>query len=154
MMYAMKGLALATVLGVMMTVGACSKTEGVGGGNTVAAATQGAVKNVSNAELQTLLDQKVTLIDIRLPEEWAQTGIVAGSQRITLFQENGSVAPDFLAKVQQVAATDKPVALICRTGNRTRAGADMLAQVGYKDVYNVTNGIMGWIKAGKPVVRQ
>ncbi|UOG93898.1 MAG: rhodanese-like domain-containing protein [Candidatus Thiothrix sulfatifontis] len=153
-MYAVKWLALTVAMGVVMTVGACSKTESVGGANAVASAAQGAVKNVSNAELQTLLDQKVTLIDIRLPEEWAQTGIVAGSQRITLFQENGSVAPDFLAKVQQVAATDKPVALICRTGNRTRAGADMLAQVGYKDVYNVTNGIMGWIKAGKPVVRQ
>ncbi|OQX09419.1 MAG: rhodanese [Thiothrix lacustris] len=153
-MYAVKGFALAIAMSVVMAVGACSKTEGVGGANTVAAATQGAVKNVSNAELQTLLDQKVPLIDIRLPEEWAQTGIVADSHRITLFREDGSVAPDFLAKVQQVAAMDKPVALICRTGNRTRAGADMLAQVGYKQVYNVTNGIVGWMRAGKPVVRQ
>jgi rhodanese-related sulfurtransferase len=150
----MKWLALALALSVVVTLGACSKAESVSGNNTAAAAMQGAVKNISNAELQTLLDQKVTLIDIRLPEEWAQTGTVAGSHRITLFRENGSVAPDFLAKVQQVAATDKPVALICRTGNRTRAGADMLAQVGYKKVYNVTHGIMGWMKADKPVVRQ
>jgi rhodanese-related sulfurtransferase len=64
------------------------------------------------------------------------------------------VAADFLAKIQQVAPTDKPVALICRTGNRTRAGADMLAQVGYKQVYNVTHGITGWIKEGKAVVSQ
>ncbi len=153
-MYAMKWLALALALSAVVTVGACSKAESVSGNNTAAVAAQGAVKNISNAELQTLLDQKVTLIDIRLPEEWAQTGTVASSHRITLFRENGSVAPDFLAKVQQVAATDKPVALICRTGNRTRAGADMLAQVGYKEVYNVTHGIMGWMKADKPVVRQ
>lgn len=153
-MYAMKWLALALALSAVVSLGACSRAESVSGGNTAVATVQGVVKNISNTELQTLLDQKATLIDIRLPEEWAQTGTVADSHRITLFRENGSVAPDFLAKVQQVAATDKPVVVICRTGNRTRAGADMLAQVGYKEVYNVTHGIMGWMKAGKPVVRQ
>jgi rhodanese-related sulfurtransferase len=30
----------------------------------------------------------------------------------------------------------------------------MLTQVGYKQVYNVTKGIMGWIQEGKAVVRQ
>ncbi|WGZ96261.1 MAG: rhodanese-like domain-containing protein [Candidatus Thiothrix putei] len=153
-MYAVKFLALAIAITTAASLGACSKAESLGANSTVAAAQQGSVSNVSNAELQTLLDQKVTLVDIRLPEEWQQTGIVAGSHPITLFQKDGSVAADFLAKIQKVAPTDKPVALICRTGNRTRAGADMLAQVGYKQVYNVTNGIMGWIKEGKAVVRQ
>ena len=153
-MYAVRFLALAIVISSVVGLGACSKTETAAADSATASAQQGSVSNISNDELQALLDKKVTLIDIRLPEEWQQTGIVADSHRITLFQKDGSVTPDFLAKVQKVAAPDKPVALICRTGNRTRAGAEMLAQVGYKQVYNVTHGIMGWIKAGKPVVRQ
>ena len=79
---------------------------------------------------------------------------MAGSHPITLFGRDGAVAPDFLAKLQKVAPLDKPVVLICRTGNRTRAGSEMLTQVGYKQVYNVTKGIMGWIQEGKAVVRQ
>ena len=153
-MYAVRFLALAIVISSVVGLGACSKTETATADSATASAQQGSVSNISNDELQALLDKKVTLIDIRLPEEWQQTGIVADSHRITLFQKDGSVTPDFLAKVQKVAAPDKPVALICRTGNRTRAGAEMLAQVGYKQVYNVTHGITGWIKADKPVVRQ
>ena len=153
-MYAVRFLALAIVISSVVGLGACSKTETAAADSATASAQQGSVSNISNDELQALLDKKVTLIDIRLPEEWQQTGIVADSHRITLFQKDGSVTPDFLAKVQKVAAPDKPVALICRTGNRTRAGAEMLAQVGYKQVYNVTHGITGWINADKPVVRQ
>ena len=146
-MYAVRFLALAIVISSVVGLGACSKTETAAADSATTSAQQGSVSNISNDELQALLDKKVTLIDIRLPEEWQQTGIVADSHRITLFQKDGSVTPDFLAKVQKVAAPDKPVALICRTGNRTRAGAEMLAQVGYKQVYNVTHGITGWIKA-------
>jgi rhodanese-related sulfurtransferase len=151
-MYGVKWLALAIAFSALVSVGACSKAESVGIKSAVAAGQQGGVSNVSNTELQTLLDEKVTLVDIRLPEEWQETGIVAGSQPITLFQKDGSVAADFLTKIQQVAPMDKPVALICRTGNRTRAGSEMLVQVGYKQVYNVTHGITGWIKEGKAVV--
>lgn len=44
---------------------------------TMAAPTTiGKIEDISNAQLQTLLDQGVTLVDIRLPEEWKQTGVV------------------------------------------------------------------------------
>lgn len=104
--------------------------------------------------MQALLDKGITLVDIRLPEEWQQTGVVEGSKLLTLFEKNGSVAPDFMANLQKMVPSDKPVALICRTGNRTRAGAQMLAQAGYAQVYNVTQGITGWIREGKPVIKQ
>ncbi|MGB5597315.1 MAG: rhodanese-like domain-containing protein [Thiothrix litoralis] len=153
-MYAIKFFALAITISAVVSLGACSKAESLGTNQAASATQQGSVTNVSNAELQTLLDEKVTLVDIRLPQEWQETGVVAGSHPITLFGRDGAVAPDFLAKLQKVAPLDKPVVLICRTGNRTRAGSEMLTQVGYKQVYNVTKGIMGWIQEGKAVVRQ
>ena len=39
--------------------------------------------NVINQQLKTMLDEGVTIIDIRRPEEWKQTGVVKGSQRLT-----------------------------------------------------------------------
>lgn len=149
---------LLVALGLILSLGACSRAESLDSTKPVsstspsASAQQGAISNVSNAELQALLDSGVTLVDIRLPEEWAETGVVAGSQRLTLFQKNGAVAANFLSELQKVVPKDKPVALICRTGNRTRAGSEMLVQEGYSQVYNVTKGIMGWLGEGRGVV--
>ncbi len=110
------------------------------------------VKNVSNTELETLQQRGVTLIDIRLPEEWQQTGVVKDSQLLTFFNANGSVNPQFVSKATTMVAKGGEVAIICRTGNRSLAAADMLVKAGiYPRVYNVTQGITGWIGAGKPV---
>ena len=110
--------------------------------------------NVSNDELVELLHQDVTLIDIRRPEEWAQTGTIKGSQKITLFDQQGRIVPDFVEKLSAIAKPEQPVALICRTGSRTRVASQILSeQLGYKTVYNVTHGITGWIKEGRPVAR-
>lgn len=151
-----KPSALLLALSLAVALGACSRAESLDNKRPAPASTsvqQGTITNVSNAELQTLLDQGVTLVDIRLPEEWAETGVVAGSQRLTLFEKNGAVAANFLSDLQKIAPMDKPIALICRSGNRTRAGSEMLAKAGYAQVYNVTYGINGWIKEGKPTVR-
>lgn len=152
-----RSLMLVMVLSLAVLLGACSRAESLDNAKPAASANaaiqRGAITNVSNAELQTLLDQGVTLVDIRLPEEWAETGVVVGSQRLTLFQKNGTVPANFLSNLEKFASKDKPVALICRTGNRTRAGAEILAQTGYPQVYNVTKGIMGWLGEGRAVVR-
>lgn len=110
--------------------------------------------NISNAQLEALQKEGVTVVDIRRPEEWQQTGVVKGSKLLTLFNGAGQLQPAFLNNIKQIAPPDKPVILICRTGNRTMAGSQLLSQhLGYKDVYNVTNGITHWIAQGKPVVR-
>ena len=110
--------------------------------------------NINNAELAQLLEREVTLVDIRRPEEWKQTGVVAGSNMITLFDSRGRVNPDFVSELQKVSSPDKPVILICRTGNRTHAASTMLVkQLEYQKVYNVTHGITGWIADKRQVTR-
>ena len=112
------------------------------------------VVNISSDQLQTLIDKKVTLIDIRRPEEWAQTGVVASSKKITFFSASGAINPNLVAELKKVAPADKPVALICRTGNRTRVGSQMIqTQLGYKTVYNVEHGITKWIAEGRKTVK-
>lgn len=112
----------------------------------------GGYSNITNAKLQELLNQGVVLVDIRREEEWQQTGIVKGSKTITFFDKTGHVSNDFLPKFTAIAKTDQPIMLICRTGNRTKAASDALVnQLGYKNVMNVTTGIMGWIAEKRPV---
>lgn len=111
-------------------------------------------KELDNSNLQELMNQGVQVVDIRRPEEWAQTGVVAGSHLLTAFDAMGRVHPDFVGRFREQFPTDQPVILICRTGSRTATLARALAeQLEYKDVYNVTNGILRWIGEGRPVTR-
>lgn len=110
--------------------------------------------NVNNEQLKELLDKGVPLYDIRRAEEWRQTGVVAGSIKQTFFDKSGRPMPDFLPAFTRTHAKDQPVALICRTGNRTDALATYLVnELGYTQIYNVKHGITGWIAAGNPVKR-
>ena len=113
------------------------------------------VININNQELSALLEKGATLIDIRTEPEWRQTGIVPGSHLLMLFDEQRRVVdPDgWISKVKAITPIDKPVILICRVGNRTLKATQFLVRSGYKQVYNVTGGILTWIKAGLPVER-
>ncbi len=114
----------------------------------------GGYSNIDNAFLKDLIANGVTVVDIRRPEEWQQTGIVKGSKTITFFDHTGRINPNFLSEFTAIAKPDQPVALICRTGSRTQAASQAVAQqLGYKNVMNVTHGITGWIAERRPVVK-
>lgn len=114
----------------------------------------GGYSNINNAKLKELVDQGVALVDIRRQEEWIQTGIVKGSKTITFFDKRGNINPNFVNDFTAAVKPDQPVMLICRTGNRTQAASQAIAQqLGYKNVMNVTHGITGWIAEKRPVTR-
>src|SRR5512137_222010 len=119
-----------------------------------AALTRAEVIDIDNAELAQLLKQGVPVVDIRLQSEWEDTGIVAGSQLLTFFDERGRHdAAAWLEKLKPTAGANQPVIVICRTGNRTKPVSQFLSQqAGYAKVYNVRSGIKGWIAGGNPVV--
>lgn len=112
------------------------------------------VIDIDNGQLDKLLKSGVPIIDIRLPAEWEETGVVAGSKLLTFFDEHGRAdAAGWLDKVKPIAKPKEPVIVICRSGNRTKAVSQFLSQqAGYATVYNVKNGIKGWIAAGAPVI--
>lgn len=111
--------------------------------------------NISNKELQTLIAQGVPAFDVRRPEEWRQTGVIAGSQRLTFVDSRGKLLPDFLPQLTQAVGKDQPVILICRTGSRTSALARIMTeQMGYTKVYNLRKGITHWIRESMPVSRE
>lgn len=107
---------------------------------------------LDNAALADKMAEGVAIVDIRRPEEWAETGVVAGSYRFTAFDEDGRFLPSFVQEFTQTIQADQPVVLICRTGNRTNVLARALTdQAGYQQVYNVTDGITHWIAEQRTV---
>ena len=90
------------------------------------------------------------LIDIRREEEWIETGIIEGAETITAFTESGQLHKDFQEKFFSLAkGPETPILLYCRTGNRTEMlGNALIDQVGLKNVYHLTDGIVEWKKSG------
>lgn len=109
---------------------------------------------VDAAELQALLDRGVPLYDVRRPEEWRQTGVIAGSQKLTWVDGSGRPTREFYTTFLRDVPKDQPVAVICRTGNRTaHLARELMERHGYTQVHNVTHGIKGWLAKGLPVVK-
>jgi len=112
------------------------------------------VIDIDNAELAQLAKSGVTVVDIRTQPEWEETGIVAGSKLLTFFDEKGRADPAaWLEKLKPIAKPGDPVIVICRSGNRTKPVSQLLSQqAGYAKVYNVKNGLKGWLRESGPVV--
>lgn len=104
-----------------------------------------ALRRVEAAEL--------TLVDIRRPEEWRQTGIARGALRIDM--RDPRFAETLLRQVN--GRVDAPIGLICRTGNRSTHVQKALRQMGFTQIYNVREGMAGsaagpgWLRRGLPV---
>jgi len=110
--------------------------------------------NLDNQQLNTMLQQGTQIFDIRRPEEWRETGVVANSKLLTFVDGSGRVLPGFMQRFTSKVGKDDPVILICRTGNRTDVLArHLVEQMGYSQVYNVRHGITEWIRDGQPVKR-
>lgn len=109
-------------------------------------------ENIDNEQLQTMLQSKVPLYDIRRAEEWLETGVIEDSRLLTFVDAGGRVKPDFLDRFTSAVAKDDAVILICRTGSRTSTLARyLIEQMGYTQVYNVRHGITRWISDDRPI---
>jgi rhodanese-related sulfurtransferase len=71
---------------------------------------------VDSQGLQQAQRDGAVLVDIRLPNEWADTGVIEGAHTITAFLPNGRVHPEFLDSFQAVAPSpDMPGhAVLCQ----------------------------------------
>lgn len=104
------------------------------------------INHVDPQQAQALFRQGAPILDVREPHEYAEVH-APGSLLVPLGQL-ASRANEFRT------FENKPIILICRSGQRSSAAAEMLAQQGFKVVYNVQGGIIAWEKAGLPVERR
>lgn len=95
----------------------------------------------------------IILVDIRRPEEWQETGLAEGAVPLDMTQRD---FVDRLITLRQ-SYPEKPLALICRTGNRTGHVSTLLAQQGFSGLIDVREGMAGgpygpgWLRRGLPI---
>jgi rhodanese-related sulfurtransferase len=102
-------------------------------------------KTVDVAEFaKAVEDTSYVVLDVRTPAEHAE-GYISGTHF------NIDVLDDSYTEVAlKTLPKDKPVALYCRSGNRSKNAARILAENGYK-VLELGTGFRGWAAAGKKV---
>jgi len=108
------------------------------------------LQNAAVMDFRAAQEEGYLIIDIRRPEEWAETGILEGAKTITAFTESGALHPDFQRKFFPLIDDEEtPVYLYCRTGNRTGTlGNALVNQVGLRNVTHLETGIVGWKENG------
>ncbi len=105
--------------------------------------TQDRLQNLDAATLRAwLADDRVTLIDVREPSEFAGEHL-AGARRVSL----SKFAPDQIPQ-----DGDRALVLYCRTGNRSAEAAQRLFGAGFDRVAHLAGGIEAWKQAGYPTI--
>ncbi|HUQ27706.1 MAG TPA: rhodanese-like domain-containing protein [Usitatibacter sp.] len=100
-----------------------------------------------------------TIVDVRTEPEYRQIGHVPGTPRIE-WPRNGDRAAVSAFMDQVMAAHDRSEKLLflCRSGVRSHYAAELAAQAGYPNAYNILEGFEGdngaghngWRTAGLP----
>lgn len=104
-----------------------------------------AEKDVTSRDAKALLDRNknIYLLDVRTPQEYSQ-GKLAGSVLIPISE---------LQQRLREVPRNKTILVYCAVGARSKPAANFLAHQGYKDVYNMTDGLVGWYRNKFPIQR-
>jgi len=81
------------------------------------------------------------VLDVRTPEEWNE-----------FHAPNTTLIPlDELASRVNELPKDQPILVVCRSGNRSQSGRDILVQAGF-NATSMNGGLNEWRASGHPVV--
>lgn len=112
------------------------------------------MKRCSVNEIVELLPEiregRYTLIDIRSPEEWRQTGVMEEAVLMT-YPNNPALNSEWTLDMQNHFDVETQLILSCRSGVRSAAAIQLLEAVGFSDLINVEGGILAWLNAAYPV---
>jgi len=107
-----------------------------------------ALSNITVEELYERLDTETAptiLLDVRTPQEYHGLG---GHIKDTKLIPLG----DLMYNIEDLKDyKNEEVVLVCHSGSRSMMAAQILARAGFKDVRNLTGGMMMWHRRGFPV---
>lgn len=107
-----------------------------------------AIQHIAPAELMkwNKEDKKFILVDVREQDEVA-AGWIDANKVLKI--------PRGLLDIKAMKGAIKPdqtIVVYCKVGGRGSLSTKMLQDLGFKNVYNLKGGVMGWLKAGYPIV--
>ena len=102
------------------------------------------ITQVSPEEVREMLSRgdDVAVIDVREPNEW-NLGHLPGAMHIPRGVLESGIEPR--------VPRERKVVLYCASGNRSALAAEMLQQMGYRDVSSLSTGFRGWAQSGGEV---
>jgi rhodanese-related sulfurtransferase len=83
------------------------------------------------------------IVDVRTSEEYAE-GHIANAVNMDVNSD------DFESKIATLDK-EKPVMVYCKAGGRSAKAAAILRDNGFKQVYDLDGGMIGWNDAKKPI---
>jgi rhodanese-related sulfurtransferase len=96
------------------------------------------VKVLSPSEFKTGLNQKnILLIDVRTQVEY-KSGHIKKSINVDFFQQG-----KFKSTIESLDKS-KDVYVYCRSGQRSRKAAKMIADMGFSNVFDLQGGYLAW----------
>ena len=107
-----------------------------GGGKSAALPSE-----VSVSEAYAMYQDSAFFVDVRELSEWNEYH-APGTTLIPLGE---------LASRLNELPRDKPIVVVCRSGNRSQQGRDILLQAGFTQVTSMTGGLKEWKAAGYPI---
>lgn len=96
------------------------------------------LNSVSAEEFALLLEQKedIQIVDVRTAGEFVK-GHIPGAVNINIRDTA------FQTKVKEKLLKDLPIAVYCRSGNRSKLAGSIMMDMGY-EVYELNPGVVGW----------
>ncbi len=108
----------------------------------VAPTNLGTIKKITADEFEKMNnDGAFTLVDVRTPEEYAE-GYIKGAVNINFKKRT---FPDYINAIDK----EKPVAVYCRSANRSGKAAIIMQSLGFKNIYDLDGGVKAWKSASK-----
>ena len=97
-------------------------------------------------------DEAPLVLDVREPAEFALAQI-PGSLNVPRGVLEQACEWDFEETVPELASRkERPIVIVCRSGNRSLLAADVMQQLGFSDVVSLKTGVRGWNDFEQPLV--
>jgi rhodanese-related sulfurtransferase len=97
---------------------------------------------------------KVKVLDVRTPDEYLFLGHAPMAWNVPVAVQTFKwdpakqqfpmqLLPDFIERASKIASPQDTLLVMCRSGGRSAIAVNLLAQAGFKNVYNITDGYEG-----------
>jgi len=103
---------------------------------------------IGTDDAKSMIETGAHVVDVRRPDEWDR-GHIANAHLVTI---DGIYAFGSALKDLNLPA-DKDVIFVCAAGQRSAVASEIALLLGLHKVYNLANGMHGWINRGYPIER-
>ncbi len=106
-------------------------------------------KTIAADEAKKMIASGAHVVDVRQLEEW-QRGHIAEAELVPINNSIAEFGKDL--KALQLSA-DEDVIFVCASGKRSAVASEIALVAGLNKVYNLENGMNGWVGRGYPIER-